>query len=59
MARDSRDILHTATGETTGFTAGSGTATLADSTHTGNTGSAAYTVSDIVAALKNAGIMAR
>lgn len=46
------------TGETTGFTAGSGTSANDDSTYTGNTGTKAYTVSDIVKALKNLGIMA-
>lgn len=45
------------TGTTTGFTAGSGTATKDDSTFTGNTGSAAYTIGDIVRALKTAGLM--
>lgn len=46
------------TGTTTGFTAGSGTAAKDDSTFTGNTGSAAYTVGDIVKALKNLGLLA-
>ena len=45
------------TGTTTGFTAGSGTAAKDDSTYTGNTGSAAYTVGDIVLALKNLGLL--
>lgn len=45
------------TGTTTGFTAGAGTAALDDSTFTGNTGSAAYTVGDIVLALKNLGVL--
>lgn len=46
------------TGTTTGFTAGSGTASKSDSTYTGNTGSTAYTVGDIVLALKNLGLLA-
>ena len=46
------------TGETSGFTAGSGTAVLEDSTFTGNTGSKAYRISDVVKALKTAGLMA-
>jgi hypothetical protein len=46
------------TGTTTGFTAGSGTAARADSTYTGNTGTAAYTVGDIVKALKDLGLLA-
>lgn len=48
----------TTTGTTTGFTAGSGTASKSDSTYTGNTGTAAYTVGDIVLALKNLGFLA-
>jgi len=47
-----------AAGNVTGFTAGSSTAALVDSTHTGNVGSSAYTVSDIVFALKTLGLMA-
>lgn len=46
------------TGTTTGFTAGAGTAVLSDSTFTGNTGSAAYTIGDIVLALKQIGLLA-
>lgn len=52
-------IQQAGAGETTGFTAGSGTAALDDSVHTGNVGTAAYTVSDIVKALKNYGILAQ
>lgn len=46
------------TGTTTGFTAGAGTAARVDSTYTGNTGTAAYTVGDIVKALKDLGLLA-
>ena len=46
------------TGTTTGFTAGSGTAAKSDSTYTGNTGTAAYTVGDIVNAMKKLGLLA-
>ena len=46
------------TGETSGFTAGSGTAVKDDSTFTGNVGSTAYRISDIVKALKGAKLLA-
>lgn len=46
------------TGTTTGFTANVSTPVLVDSTFTGGTGSKAYTIGDIVLALKQAGIMA-
>ena len=46
------------TGTTTGFTAGSGTAAKDDSTYTGGSGTKAYTVGDIVLALKNLGLLA-
>jgi hypothetical protein len=46
------------TGTTTGFTAATGTAVLAGSTFTGNTGASAYTIGDVVNALKLLGILA-
>jgi len=52
-------VQQSGTGETTGFTAGSGTATKDDSTFTGNVGSTAYRINDIVKALKNLGILAQ
>ena len=52
-------VQYSTTGTTTGFTAGSGTNWAQDdSTYTGNTGSTAYTVGDIVRALKTAGLIA-
>ena len=45
------------TGEATGFTAGAGTSVNDDSTFTGNVGTTAYRISDIVKALKNLGIL--
>jgi hypothetical protein len=45
------------TGETTGFSAGSGTAVNDDSTFTGNVGSTAYRISDVVKALKQVGLL--
>ncbi len=45
------------TGVAVGFTAGAGATVQADATFTGNTGSNAYTIGDIVRALKAAGIM--
>lgn len=46
------------TGETSGFTAGSGTPVLDDSTFTGGIGSTAYNLNDIVKALKQSKLLA-
>jgi hypothetical protein len=50
---------YSTTGTSSGFTSGSGTAVKDDSTFTGNQGSTAYRISDIVRALKLCGIMAQ
>lgn len=47
------------TGTTTGFTAGSGTTVVSGSTFTGNFGTAAYTISDAILALKKIGLLAK
>lgn len=52
-------VQHTTTGNVSGFVAGAGTASKSDSVWTGGVGSTAYTVGDIVKALKNLGIMAQ
>jgi len=46
------------TGTTTGFTAGAGTAVDSAATFTGGTGAAAYTIGDVVLALKQLGVLA-
>jgi hypothetical protein len=51
-------IQQAGTGETVGFTAGGGTTVTDASTFTGNVGSTAYRISDIVKALKNLGLLA-
>jgi hypothetical protein len=51
-------VQQATTGTTTGFTVNSGTTVRDDSTFTGNSGTKAYTVGDIVRALKNLGLLA-
>ncbi len=50
-------IQHATTGDATGFVAGSGTAAKDDSVFAGASGATAYTVGDIVTALKAIGII--
>lgn len=50
-------VQQSGTGETAGFSAGAGTAVTDQSTFTGNVGSTAYRISDIVKALKNLGLL--
>lgn len=51
-------VQQNGTGETVGFVAGTGTAVNDDSTFTGNVGSTAYRISDVVKGLKNLGLLA-
>ncbi len=55
----SRTMTPSSTGETVGFVAGGGSAVNDDSTLTGNVGSTAYRLSDIVKHLKNLGLIAQ
>lgn len=52
-------VQQNGTGETNGFVAGSGNTVRDDSTFTGNVGSTAYRINDIVKALKNLGLLAQ
>lgn len=56
--KSQRDIAGSSAGNTTGITYNSGNQLNDDSTITGNVGSIAYTVTDIVKHLKNAGFLA-
>ena len=51
-------VQQATTGTITGHTAGSGAGVTEDSTFTGDTGTTAYTIGDIVKALKNLGLIA-
>lgn len=51
-------VQYTTKGTTIGFTAGAGTAVDSAATFTGNTGANAYTIGDIVRALKQYGLIA-
>lgn len=50
-------IQHASTGETTGFAAVGGTNVDSNDTFTGNVGSKAYTLNDVVKALKEKGVL--
>lgn len=52
-------VQHSSTGESAGFTAGAGTTVTHLSTFTGNVGSTAYTIGDVIKALKNSGFIAQ
>jgi hypothetical protein len=52
-------VQQNGTGETSGITGGSGTTVHTNATFTGNVGSTAYTINDIVKALKNLGLLAQ
>jgi hypothetical protein len=51
-------VQPSSTGETTGWTTGGGSAATSTDTYTGNTGTKAYTINDIVKHLKNIGALA-
>jgi hypothetical protein len=51
-------VSYAKTGNITGFVAGSGSTAKSDSTYAGASGASAYTVGDIVTALKQIGILA-
>ncbi len=50
-------VQPSSTGTVTGYTSVGGSAVLSQSTFTGNTGTTAYTIGDVVLALKQAGIL--
>ncbi len=49
---------HSSTGEITGFTSGGSNQAYDNSTYTGNVGSSAYTVGDVIKCLKIKGLLA-
>jgi len=58
LGTDLSSLRQSGTGETVGFVAGGGTTVTDASTFTGNVGSTAYRISDIVKTLKNLGFLA-
>ena len=58
---DAGDIVigHSTTGNVTGFAAGTGTAVVSGSKWAGASGATAYTVGDVVTALKRLGVLAQ
>ena len=61
MAYLTRDIVHSTTGDSTGFISGStgGVLSYSGSVWAGVEGASAYTVGDIVTALKRIGVLAQ
>ena len=61
MAYQTRDIVHSTSGNSTGYISGSagGVASYSGSVWAGVEGSSAYTVGDIVTALKRIGVLAQ
>ena len=58
MGFNVRDIVHTDTGNVRGFSSSGTLSGSAEATFSGSRGSAAYTVGDIVGALKDIGVLA-
>lgn len=61
MAHSTRDIMHSSTGNSTGYISGSvgGVLSYSGSVWAGAEGSTAYTVGDVVTALKRIGVLAQ
>lgn len=60
MAFKTRDVVYSSTGDSTGFISGivAGTNCYSGSVWAGSVGSTAYTVGDVVTALKIVGVLA-